>query len=152
MPCARRVDLGEWERPTRAHWVSRLDAAVAACEVEPIIVAHSLGAIVVLWWAALCRGRAHAVLLVAPPDMARLDLPAEVRPFGAPPASMLRFRAVVAASRTDPYCAIERARVLARDAGAELVDLGDAGHVNTDSGHGPWPAGERMLAELASRG
>jgi predicted alpha/beta hydrolase family esterase len=159
MPCARRVDLGEWERPTRAQWVSRLDAAVAACEREPLIVAHSLGATAVLWWAALRGRRAHAAFLVAPPDMTRLDLPPEVRPFGDPPASKLPFRAAVAASTTDPFCTIERARVLAIVAGAEFFDLGDAGHVNAASGHGPWPAGERILAalraatrSLASRG
>jgi predicted alpha/beta hydrolase family esterase len=28
------------------------------------------------------------------------------------------------------------------------VDAGDSGHVNADAGLGPWPLGERLLAEL----
>jgi predicted alpha/beta hydrolase family esterase len=34
--------------------------------------------------------------------------------------------------------------------GSSLVDAGDAGHLNTDAGYGPWPAGERMLMNLAA--
>ncbi|WP_212991800.1 alpha/beta hydrolase [Actinoplanes auranticolor] len=29
-----------------------------------------------------------------------------------------------------------------------MVDAGDAGHVETASGYGPWPAGERLVAAL----
>ncbi|MFB9360579.1 alpha/beta hydrolase [Amorphoplanes nipponensis] len=35
-----------------------------------------------------------------------------------------------------------------RDWGAELVDAGDAGHLETASGYGPWPDGERLVAAL----
>jgi predicted alpha/beta hydrolase family esterase len=29
---------------------------------------------------------------------------------------------------------------------AAIVDAGDAGHVNTESGHGPWPEGLMRFA------
>jgi predicted alpha/beta hydrolase family esterase len=80
--------------------------------------------------------------------MTRTDLPAEVLAFGAPPPARLRFDAVLASSSNDPYCALAQSRVLAKAWGARFVDLGNAGHVNTDSGHGPWPDGERLLAEM----
>ena len=38
---------------------------------------------------------------------------------------------------------------MAKAWGAELVDIGDAGHINTSAGYGEWPAGERLLASLA---
>jgi hypothetical protein len=37
---------------------------------------------------------------------------------------------------------------LADDWGAALVDLGDAGHVNADSGFGPWPEGLELRDAL----
>jgi hypothetical protein len=148
LPSARRVDLGDWDAPARERWIARLDAAVTRCAEPPVLVAHSLGATTVAWWAALHAAPVHAALLVAPPDVNRADMPAAVRLFGAPPEAPLRFGAVVVASSTDPYAALARSRALAAAWGARFVDLGDAGHVNTASGHGPWPEGERLLASL----
>ncbi|WP_196279081.1 alpha/beta hydrolase [Catellatospora vulcania] len=36
----------------------------------------------------------------------------------------------------------------AADWGAELYDAGDVGHIETASGHGHWPDGERLVAGL----
>jgi hypothetical protein len=148
LPSARRVALGDWDSPTPERWIARLDAAIVACAEPPVLVAHSLGVIAVASWAALSRAPVRAALLVAPPDMDRTDLPAEVRAFGAPSLALLRFAAVVAASSTDPFCTSARSRALAEAWGAGFVDLGDAGHVNTASGHGPWPVGEQLLASM----
>ncbi len=35
----------------------------------------------------------------------------------------------------------DEAKELAEAWGAELVDAGDSGHLNSESGHGPWPDG-----------
>jgi uncharacterized protein len=148
LPSARRVDLADWDSPARARWIARLHAAVTSCAEPPVLVAHSLGVTAVAWWAALHDAPVRSALLVAPPDLARADLPAEVRTFGSPSPAPLPFDAVVAASSTDPYCAVARSRALAKAWGARFVDLGDAGHVNTASGHGPWPEGERLLASM----
>jgi hypothetical protein len=80
--------------------------------------------------------------------MTRTDLPAEVFAFGSPPPVRLRFDAVLASSSNDPYCKLGQSRALAETWGAHFVDLGNAGHVNAASGHGPWPDGERLLAEM----
>ena len=37
---------------------------------------------------------------------------------------------------------------MAKAWGAELVDIGNAGHINTASGYGEWPEGERLLQRL----
>jgi predicted alpha/beta hydrolase family esterase len=60
----------------------------------------------------------------------------------------LPFRAIVVASRTDPHAPFAASQALAAHWGAELVDAGDAGHIDTSSGYGPWPEGERLLATL----
>jgi uncharacterized protein len=148
LPLARRVDLGDWNRPSRDQWTSRLDAAITSCREAPVLVAHSLGVIAVVCWAALYDAPVRAALLVAAPDMTRTDLPSEVLAFGTPPAVRLRFDAVLASSSNDPYCELAQSRSLSEAWGARFVDLGPVGHVNPDSGHGPWPEGERLLAEM----
>ncbi len=149
MPLARRVDLGDWDRPSRNGWIARLDEAITRATAPPVVVAHSLGVIALASWALAGGGTSvFAALLVAPPDMARAELPVEVKVFGPPPLERLPFPTTLASSSTDPFCTIARAQALAAAWGARLVDLGDAGHVNAASGHGPWPEGERLLGEL----
>jgi len=45
----------------------------------------------------------------------------------------------------------DRARVLSSMWEAELVDLGNAGHINVASGHGPWPEGRLLVDRVAGR-
>jgi uncharacterized protein len=45
------------------------------------------------------------------------------------------------ASRDDKYSSFEESEALAKALGAKLVDAGFSGHINCESGHGPWPDG-----------
>jgi predicted alpha/beta hydrolase family esterase len=155
-PAWRRVEQRDWDRPDPAAWLAALDAAVgeatAAAGRPPVLVGHSLGALLVpAWAAARPAARAAAALLVAPPDVERADTPAELLGFAPMPRARLAFPAVLAASRDDPYLAFDRAEAFAAAWGAELHDCGRAGHVTTASGHGPWPEGERLLESLLAR-
>jgi predicted alpha/beta hydrolase family esterase len=40
------------------------------------------------------------------------------------------------------------AEQLAKNWGAELVNIGERGHINAESGLGDWPAGREMLNKL----
>ena len=64
------------------------------------------------------------------------------------PMTPLAFPTIVAASRDDPYVAFRRAMDMAKAWGAELVDIGEAGHINPSAGYGEWPEGERLLQRL----
>lgn len=151
-PAIERVAMPDWDRPDRAAWVATLEATVAEGP-PPVLVAHSLGCLAVVHWAeGLAAGRVRGALLVAPPDVERDDVPEEIAGFGPIPMEPLPFRAVVVASRTDPWTAFDRSAALARAWGASLVDAGEAGHLNTDAGYGPWPSGEVLLARLARPG
>ncbi len=44
--------------------------------------------------------------------------------------------------------ALPRVRRWAHLWGGQLVDVGNAGHINTDSGYGPWPEGLELLHAL----
>ena len=60
----------------------------------------------------------------------------------------LPFRSIVVASRDDQYITMDRAREYAAAWGSELVDLGDAGHINAASGLGTWAVGYGLLQRL----
>jgi len=149
LPNARRVEQADWDRPELSAWMERLENAVAAVP-GAVLVAHSLGCALV---AHLALRRPDlpvgAALLVAPADVdSARHTPEHVRSFAPLPGKRLPFRSVVVASRNDPYIAIDRARALAGAWGAIFVDVGASGHINTEAGFGPWPAGEDLLDEL----
>ena len=148
-PAATRVEQDDWERPELTGWVERLARAV---ETRPgaILVAHSLACPLV---AHLALQQSNlpiaAALLVAPADVdSARHTPSHTRGFAPIPLRPLPFRSIVVASSNDPYIALDRARELAVAWGAEFVNVGPTGHINVDSGFGPWPEGERILNSL----
>src|SRR3954465_5286277 len=72
----RRVDQHDWTSPLRGDWVARLEDMVLSCDEPAVLVAHSLGCILVAAWAASSRTtqRVKAALLVAPGDAERPEL------------------------------------------------------------------------------
>ena len=146
----RRVDQHDWMTPKRGDWIARLEEVLFTCDEPAVLVAHSLGCLHAAAWAAHSQNtaRVKAALLVAPGDAER----EEMRPLlpSWSPISMQRlpFPGVLVGSRNDPYCSFERAQALATAWGARFVDLGEAGHINAETGLGDWPAGHAVLAEL----
>ena len=144
------VEQNDWLRPRRGDWLARLDEVVIDAPGPVVLVAHSLGCILVSAWAVFSRHteKVRAALLVAPGDVALAGLqealpgwlPIERRP--------LPFRSIVVGSDNDPYCSAERAQQLAGDWSAHWVGLGAAGHINADSSLGDWPEGHALLQTL----
>lgn len=150
-PDWERIEMGDWERPDPADWVARIEAAVAAPGPPAVLVAHSLGSLAIARWAAApasSTDRVAAAFLVAPPDVERDGTPEELWKFAPIPRVPLPFRALVVASRDDPWIGPDRVRALAAAWRASFVDVGMAGHLNTDAGYGPWPLGEWLLADF----
>ncbi len=145
---ARRVLMPDWDHPDRDEWVQAIDDAVRKSATPPVIIAHSCGVAAVAHWAATSPAPVHAALLVAPADTASPNYPREALTFHPLPMLRLPFRSTLVASTNDPYCSLEKAHALARAWGSHFVEAGAGGHLNTDAGFGPWPAGERLLAEL----
>jgi len=141
-PSIVRVEQTDSRRPDPRSWVTVLEQHVSGAPGRVFLVAHSCGVSTVLHWSSPNETRVVGALLVAPPDAERGDLPTEVRCFGPVPRPRLPFAATVVASRTDPNCSFSRATNFARWWGSKFVDAGDAGHINTASGHGPWPEGD----------
>ena len=149
---ARRVEQDDWDRPTREAWVGRLVEAVHASTRPAIIIAHSLGVSTAVLAADRLKDRVIGALLVAPPDADRPDLmPGPALDFGPVPMAPLPFPSLLVASRNDPYCEVNRASSFAEAWGSEFVDAGEAGHINVESGHGPWPEGLLRLASFLTK-
>lgn len=153
LPTARRVEQDDWEHPDLERWVQRIIDAVEAATRPVVLVAHSLGVVTVAHAASrLSPGKVRAALLVAPPDTGRDDTPKPIeRTYGAVPREPLPFPSMLVASRNDPYCDFDAADEMAAAWGSVLVDAGESGHINTESGHGPWPEGLTRFATLLAR-
>jgi uncharacterized protein len=151
-PSLRRVEQAEWETPRCADWVTRLDDAIASAEEPVVLVAHSSSCALVAHWARDASSenlaRVRGALLVAPSDPEGPNFPRGPTGFAPMPLEQLPFPSIVVASRDDRYVTMERAREYAAAWGSELVDLGDAGHINAASGLGAWPTGYGLLQRL----
>ncbi|MBV8447930.1 MAG: serine hydrolase family protein [Hyphomicrobiales bacterium] len=145
----RRVEQKDWDHPRLADWKARIieEIARAAEASRPaVLIAHSLGSIAVVH-AAIALGKVTGAYLITPPsDAAIATLPGVDPAFVPVPMSPLPFPSVLVASRTDPYGSYTDAQAKAEAWGSTLVDAGNAGHINTESGHGPWPEGLMRLA------
>jgi len=150
---ARRVEQDDWSRLAIAPWRDRLVEAVSAATRPVILVAHSAGVIAVAHAAPqLPEGAVRGAFLVAPPSERVLATLAECdAAFATLPRARLPFPAVLVASRTDPYGSFQEAADLAMAWDAALADAGEAGHINAESGHGPWPEGLMRFAGFLKR-
>lgn len=144
-----RVVQDDWERPDVEAWKRRLRDAVAGAPGPVVLVAHSLGCALVAHSAAGVGARVAGALLVAPPDVDEIrHLLPEIESFAPMPMAPLPFSSVVVGSTNDPYAEPARVRAFASAWGARFVDVGAAGHINVESGHGDWSEGHRLLADL----
>ena len=146
-----RVMQRDWERPGAVAWLAAIDEVVSGLTARPVLVGHSLGAIAIVKWAAIRKGRAAGAFLVAPADVEAFTCPSELRPFAPIPRRPIPFPVCVVASHNDPHVSVARATEFAKGWGAAFTDIGDAGHINTDSGHGAWPEGRVLLEGLLAR-
>ncbi|MEV0899498.1 alpha/beta fold hydrolase [Actinoplanes sp. NPDC049802] len=116
--------------------VAALQTAIAGSREPTILIAHSAGCLTVAFWAQEHTGPVAGALLVTPPAVEGI------------PRVPLPFRSIAVVSRDDPHCTFADGERLAREWGAELVDAGPVGHLDTRSGFGPWPEGEKLVAAL----
>jgi len=147
-----RVEQHDWLRPLRGDWIARLEDLVLAQTEAPVLVAHSLGCLLVAAWASHSKNThlVKAALLVAPGDAEREEMRPILTSWAPIALQTLPFKTQLVASRNDPYCSFERASSFAKAWGSEWVDMGECGHINAQSGLGDWPQGLALLNQLRS--
>ena len=143
LPQAVRVEQRDWNEPDLESWSARIAEVLDESPHTPhVAVAHSFGCLAL----AHClgqhrarpvrddaRGGVHGALFVAPAEPERFRLADRL------PRQLLGLPATVFASDTDPWMSAQSARRWAAIWGANLVNLGDVGHINAESGFGPLP-------------
>lgn len=140
---AIRVIQADWKRANLPDWSGRVRREISRHPGPILIAAHSFGALAAVQAADDLSERIAGALLVAPADPDKFGIADTL------PVRPLPFPAKIVASRNDPWLRFERAAELADLWGADLVDLGASGHINAESGYGPWPLGLTLLEQLA---
>jgi len=149
---AVRVQQHDWAVPEIERWAERIGRTLARQPRGPwVAVAHSFGCLALARWLQSSAPAAcdrddrdpgdgiRAALLVAPADPLKFGVSDSL------PCAPLPVASVLVASRSDPWMPFGSAVNWSRAWGSRLVDLGNAGHVNVASGHGPWPLARQLV-------
>jgi len=147
---ARSIELDSGVEDHEA-WIAAVARAASAARRPVGFIAHSVGALAVAHAASRLSGvDVRGAFLVAPPSDATLGT-IVANPWPATPRNRLPWPSVLIASRNDPWASLEHSRELAEAWGSAFVDAGEAGRIDADSGHGPWPDGLLRLAGFLKR-
>lgn len=148
---AVRVNQQHWDRPDLDAWSARIGQVIARARPDSqwIAVAHSFGCLALAHYISSSarhqhesRPGIHAALMVAPADPIKFGLDHRL------PQSGLGLASTVIGSENDPWMPLQRAQAWADRWGARFQNLGAAGHVNTESGYGPWPLARFKVDEM----
>ena len=132
-------DMPDAELPSLPAWRAALDGELAALPGSAIVVCHSVACL--LWLHHLAEGGtpAERALLVAPPSE-EAGLP-EIAGFFPVPLPELSGARLVC-SDDDPYCPQGADQLYGEPLGIPVDLLPGGGHLNPETGYGPWPAVE----------
>jgi predicted alpha/beta hydrolase family esterase len=138
---AVRVEQRDWAKPELDRWAGRVASTIDRHGSGSwLVAAHSFGALATARALALQPDLPVAgVLLVAPADPDKWGL-GELLPQGR-----LRIPSTMVVSETDPWLRLAKARHWAQRWGSQLVNLGDASHINAEAGFGPLPCAQRWF-------
>lgn len=157
LPCARRIADIDWEQPILARWANAVRDAIDASPGPVWVLAHSFGCLASVVAVADRPEHVAGLMLVAPADPDRFT-PSGLRDIAryhqqnslsqSIPRHVLPSPSLVVASTNDPWVRLSSAAYWAECWGSQLLDIGPAGHINVDSGHGPWPQGLALFRAL----
>jgi predicted alpha/beta hydrolase family esterase len=144
---SRRVVQRDFSQPDLQRWAERIQSALeSAGEGEWVAVAHSFGCL------ALARHLAdhpdspiRQALLVAPAEPDRFGL-AELLP-----QRRLGIASTMIASQNDPWMSAASALRWAGRWGSSFTNLGAVGHINSESGFGPFPLAKRWVESARAK-
>lgn len=126
-----RVEQHDWMRSLRGDWSARLEETVVDADGPVVLVAHSLGCILTAWWAAHSPNahRVQGALLVAPGDVERPDLAAQIHGWAPIARQPLPFPFRAGGQPQRPVLQLWSApKAWARAWGARFVDGGARAH------------------------
>ena len=141
-PEFRRVTQKDWQTRDLDAWAVEIAAGLCAVGTPAFVAAHGFGCLATLRAALAHRAPIRAALLVAPIDPDAIGLGSLM------PGARLSFPSALVASTNDPWLKLVKAGSLATRWGSRLIAYRNAGHINAESGYGPWPDLARLLRDL----
>ena len=139
---AARVHQADWARPDLQAWSRQIACTIESAPASTtwVAVAHSFGCLALASYLkdlnptlSSSGGGIRSALLVAPADPVKFSVEDVLSTPG------LGLPATVIGSEDDPWMPLANARHWADQWGARFLNLGPVGHINTESGFGPWP-------------
>lgn len=150
-PQFSRVEQEVWDAPNCNLWIDTIDRAVLASgPTNVVLIAHSLACCTIAHWAKKYQRSIKGALMVAPSDIENPVYTFPATGFSPIPLAPIAFKTIVVASSNDPWVSLERAQFFADHWGSTLMNIGDAGHINADSGYGKWEQGLELLQHFES--
>ncbi len=145
-PHWKRISQKYWNTPDIDGWLKAIHRTLEECHNPVILIGHSLGALA-SYNAAVCHNdhKIFGLFMVAPAEPARFELEHRIYPMP------LSIPSVIIASQNDPLMPFARAEEWADNWGSDLIDIGSAGHINTEAGFGAWPYGLNVLYRFAEK-
>lgn len=145
----KRIIQQEWDAPNCKDWIETIDKVVASYDPSTVtLIGHSLGCSTIAHWAKHYGRKIKGALLVAPSDVESSQYKFPVTGFSPIPLDPIAFKTIIVASSNDQWISLERAQFFAGNWGSELINIGDAGHINAASGHHEWTEGLEILKKL----
>jgi len=144
-----RIEQQEWEKPSCEDWIETIDKKVSEFDLSSVVlIGHSLGCSTIAHWAAKYKKQIKGALLVAPSDLEAPQYTFPATGFAPIPLEKINFPTIVVTSADDVWVSLERAAFFAESWGSELINIGNAGHINASSGHNSWDEGLEILKTL----
>lgn len=131
--------------PSKNRWVKQVQKILQAFKPDTV-VCHSLANTLWFW---LCQEEGMAdverLFMVSPPSLTtEVEIIKSFFPC-AMPKKLYAKEVQMIVSDNDPYITVEEAKAIAAYYAIPLTILEDAGHINTDSGHGKWEMIEKLV-------
>lgn len=152
-----RIQQKDWIRPNYADWEQSLLEQIADDSYDnadsrknQILVGHSLGCLLIANSSPKIKNRVGSILLVAPPNPKSPAFPKGLVGFEEFPQTNLEIPGILVYSENDPYGTPEFSKNLASIWGLQAVNLGEKGHINSQSNLGDWEEGYRIYERLLS--
>lgn len=145
LPNSQRIDRVDWEMPVVKAWAKAVTRALDEDPVPTVIVAHSFGCLASALAIANRPNLDLAAVFVAPAQPDRFaafgerDNPALPSIAQYLPDGTLNVPGLLIGSQNDPWMKLPHAYAWARRWNLIFHDAGEVGHINTESGFGPWP-------------
>lgn len=156
-PNTERIKEIDHHKPILSQWSAQIQQYLEQQTLPIIIIAHSFGCLAAL--DAIVRkqlqSKVSGVLFVAPASPYRFtsyghraDFPNERSIVETLTIRALGVLGTMVVSRNDPWMNYDHACSLASDLGLLTYDAGYVGHINIESGHGPWPEVKALIDDI----